>query len=121
MSAARDYLDFLADMFDAGRQVEEFTAGFDFEGFMRDRRTSAAVIRQLEIIGEAATQVPEAVRDRYPGLPWRWMVAMRNRLIHGYFGVDLAVVWDTAVRFVPPLVAELDQLLEELGREAGDE
>lgn len=105
-------------MLEATRQIEEFVAGFEYTRFAEDRRTASAVVRQLEILGEAASRIPTEVRDRYPHIPWRGMISMRNRLIHGYFGVDLAIVWDTAVRFVPQVHPELERILHvELGEE----
>uniref|UniRef100_UPI00262F28BC HepT-like ribonuclease domain-containing protein n=1 Tax=Thermococcus sp. TaxID=35749 RepID=UPI00262F28BC len=70
----------------------EFTSGMDFEDFSKDRKTQFAVIRALEIIGEAAKAIPEDFKKEHPKVPWREMAGMRDKLIHAYFGVDLHVV-----------------------------
>ena len=93
----RDVLDYLDDIADAMDPALEFVAGMDAQQFYADRKTAFAVIRALEIIGEATKRIPEAVRVRYPNVPWRQMAGMRDRLIHEYARVDLAIVWQTIV------------------------
>ncbi|MBI2872529.1 MAG: DUF86 domain-containing protein [Chloroflexi bacterium] len=94
-------------------KVKEFIADMPFDEFARDEKTNFAVFRALEVIGEAAKQVPAAVRRRHPDVPWRRMAGMRDRLIHGYFGVDLEIVWETATRLVPELRPRLAEVLGE--------
>jgi uncharacterized protein with HEPN domain len=80
-----------------------------FERFVKDKKTVDAVVRNLEIIGEATKNIPESARKQYPSVPWRDMAGMRDRLIHGYFGVNLDVVWKTVKERLPivkPLVKE---------------
>lgn len=112
MKPARDYLDYLEDMVGAAREVEEFTRGFTYERFTQDMRTVRAVIASLQIIGEAATHVPPEMRRLHPEAPWQQMIGMRNRLVHAYFAVDLAVVWETATVFVPILRPQVERVLE---------
>ena len=121
MSAARDITDYLRDMVDAMSAAEEFIAGMTFEQFVQDRRTTFAVIQALEVIGEAAKHIPTAVRHRYPLLPWVRMAGMRDRLIHGYFGVDLRIVWETATKLVPSLKPQVEETLRTEIRRAGGE
>lgn len=85
----------IEDILDAIRAIEEYTAGMDFASWDRDRKTIDAVIRNFEIIGEAATHVPAEVQERYSEVPWAKMKGIRNLLIHEYFGVDNEVVWKT--------------------------
>ncbi len=82
----RAYID---DIIAAMTSIEAFIAGMDFDGFVADDKTSSAVLRKLEIIGEAAKHIPEHVKQKSPHLPWREMAGMRDRLIHAYFGVDI--------------------------------
>ena len=74
-----------------------------YEQFAGDAKTVFAVVRALEIIGEATKKLPQSVRDRYPKVPWREMAGIRDKLIHDYFGVNLAVVWKTVIEDLPGL------------------
>jgi uncharacterized protein with HEPN domain len=113
MKAKREYLDYLKDIQDALEKVENFTAGQDFVSFVKDDKTTFAVIRALEIIGEAARKIPKAIRSRYPDAPWQDMTGMRDNLIHDYFGVDLRVVWKTLQMDLPPLKALFQRIIKE--------
>ncbi len=113
MKPKREYLDYLNDIQDALRKIENFTAGFDFGEFVQDDKTTFAVIRALEIIGEAARKIPRSFRNRYPDIPWQDMAGMRDKLIHDYFGVDLRVVWKTLQMDLPPLKISLDKVIQE--------
>ena len=91
-----------------GPTARSYVAGGTWEGFVADRQCQDAVVRRLEVIGEAARRVSAAARAALPGLPWRQMVGRRNRMIHAYDRVDPAVVGETATRDLPPLVAALE-------------
>lgn len=89
----RSYRDYVADILTCFQETQEFTQGLDLDTFARDRKTVYAVIRSLEVMGEAARHIPAEVRRRYPGIPWKRMTGMRDKLIHEYSGVDLEIVW----------------------------
>jgi uncharacterized protein with HEPN domain len=106
----------IEDMLDAAKTILDFTNGLEFAAFSGDRRTVDATVRNFEVMGEAARNVPEDVRQRYGGVPWSDVSEMRNVLIHEYIGVDLAIVWETIKSDLPPLVAELERILRETER-----
>jgi uncharacterized protein with HEPN domain len=107
----RVYLDYLQDIRDCLEKAQRFVEGMTFDEFAVDERTSFAVVRALEIVGEATKRLPLELKGRYPGLPWRDMAGMRDKLVHDYFGVDLKVVWQTATEEAPALEAEIRSLL----------
>ncbi|RKY57673.1 MAG: DUF86 domain-containing protein [Candidatus Latescibacterota bacterium] len=112
MKQKREVLDYLRDILDMMEKVQEFTQGMDLQNFVQDAKTAFAVIRALEVIGEATKHVPTAVRQRYPDIPWKRMAGMRDRLIHGYFGVDMEIVWKTAVHLIPELRPQIARVIE---------
>ncbi|HPL17865.1 MAG TPA: DUF86 domain-containing protein, partial [Spirochaetota bacterium] len=79
--------------------------------FITDQKTVYASIRAIQIIGEAAKKVPEAVRSKYPRIPWREMAGMRDKVTHEYFGVQMKVLWNTLQDDIPPLVEEMQKIL----------
>lgn len=112
MTDKREVNQYLHDIAEMMSHIQSFTAGMDFDAFVRDTKTNFAVFRALEVIGEAAKQVPEDVRNRYPHIPWKRMAGMRDRLIHGYFGIDFAIVWETASRLIPELSPQISAVVE---------
>ena len=111
MNSERVYTDYLEDILDAITRAANFIQGMSFEQFAKDDKTLYAVIRALEIIGEATKYIPEQVRESYPKLPWREMAGIRDKLIHDYFGADIKVVWKTATEDLPKLEAEIRCIL----------
>ena len=101
----------LRHMLTAAKKIVAFTAGCGRADLDTDEKLSLAVVRLLEICGEAAKAVPQAVRDTNPQIPWSAIGRTRDRLIHGYFNVDLDVVWQIVTTDIPPLVNALERIL----------
>jgi len=101
----------LEDIRDAITKIERYTAGMTFETFIASDITVDAVVRNLEVIGEAAGHVPIEIQHRYPDLPWAEMRGMRNILAHEYFGVSLPILWQTVTHNLPHVPAMLDAIL----------
>ena len=109
----REYLDYVQDIVESINDIESFTKGIDFNDFIKDKKTINAVVRSLEVIGEASKKVPETIRKKYPALPWKQMAKMRDKLIHEYFGVDVEIVWKVVNDEIPPLKPLIQQILGE--------
>jgi len=110
MSKGREISDYLDDIVTAIADVEEFTNEISYEMFAADKKTVNAVIRCLEVLGEAAKHIPEAFRKKHSDIPWSKMAGMRDVLIHDYMGVDLKTVW----KVVQGRLLELKPLIKEL-------
>ena len=106
----RNWLQQLDDIQQAIGKIKTYVAGLDFEAFVADGKTQDAVIRNIEIIGEAARTLPDEVKQQAPEIEWRKITALRNLLIHEYFGVSTQVVWD----IVANKLDELDTACSEL-------
>ena len=102
---------FLLDMLLAARDARAFVSGLTRRQFDASRLHQNAVIKALEIIGEAAGRISEDTRKVHPEIPWAEIIGMRNRLVHGYFDVDWAKVWDTVHHDLPPLIATIEPLI----------
>ncbi len=111
----RIVIDYLRDMHENALKALKFTDGLTWETFEADEQVQYAVVRALEIVGEAAKKVPDDIREKYPHIPWRAISGMRDKLIHDYFGVDWAVVWKTVEKELPPLIKQLAEVIKDLG------
>ncbi len=114
MTSKRTAEDYLRDILDYAEKAERFLTGIpSAEALREDERTLLAVVRALEVIGEAAKRIPRDVRKKHPEVPWRGMTGMRDKVIHGYYGVDVEVVWRTVHEDLPPLRKVISDLLAE--------
>ncbi len=109
----REFLDYMEDIIEAINSVIKFTEGMEYEEFIKDDKTTSAIIRKLEIIGEAVKRISEEVKISYPQIPWKDIAGMRDKLIHEYFGVDLKRVWKTAKEEIPELKPLFKRILKD--------
>jgi uncharacterized protein with HEPN domain len=111
MSSDRTVVEYLKDILDGIEKAKGFIEGLDYDGFVKDEKTSFAVVRALEIIGEAAKQIPDTIRSQYPDAPWREMAGTRDVLMHRYFGINYRVVWKTVREDLPKLKPVITEIL----------
>ncbi len=102
----------LEDILEAGRLIELYISGFDYESFVKDRRTVDAVTRNLEIIGEAVKNLPEDITLQFPEIPWSAIAGFRDVLAHSYFRTEDSIIWDAALNHNPQLLNAVRKLLE---------
>ena len=112
MSPDRPWTMRVRDIIDAVDEIQRFVSGFDAKSFGADPKTVKAVLADFQIMGEAASHVPERLRDAHPEIPWRLMRQMRNFIVHVYFAADPRVVWQTIQEDLPPLRIQLVALLD---------
>lgn len=104
---------FLFDIVECCEDIEGYLAGSMKESFLEDTKTQDAVVRRLEIIGEAVRRLPLPLREKYTDVPWREVSGMRDVLIHGYFSINVERVWETAQNDVPKLKEQVEKILKE--------
>ena len=108
---SRSPLEYLRHILDETLYLSRQTSGLSKAQFLADETLKRAFVRSIEIIGEATKQVPEDIRQQYAHIQWRAMAGMRDRLIHGYFGIDYDIVWDVVVNKIPELQQEIEEIL----------
>jgi uncharacterized protein with HEPN domain len=113
MSKNRRERDFLLDIEDAVSRILEYTAGMNWDEFLRDYKTQDAVVRNLEVIGEAAKNISDEFRDLHPNIPWRDMAGTRDRLTHRYFGINQEIVWQIVEHDLTGLKGQIEQVIRD--------
>lgn len=116
MKKPREYLDYLNDIYNAVNKGISFIDKMSYEDFSKDEKTQYALIRVLEIIGEAGNKIPIEVKSQSEEIPWREISGMRNLLIHDYFGVNIQVVWETAKNDLPALKEKIQKLIQDYNK-----
>lgn len=115
MSRNRRDLDYLADIQEAIHRILAYTQGMSWVDFLEDHRTQDAIVRNIEVIGEAAKNLSNDLRRQYPHIPWKDMAGARDRLIHHYFGVNNEIVWQIVQKDLPALLPQIQTILDASG------
>lgn len=110
----RVYTDYIQDILESINDIEHFIANMNFDDFKIDRKTVNAIVRCIEIIGEASKKIPESIRATQPEIPWKKIAGMRDKLTHEYFGIDLEIIWKVATEELHKLKPGIQQILSNL-------
>ena len=105
----KDNITYLEHILDRANKIIQFTEGMDENDFLNDEKTQSAVIRELEVIGEATKRISEDYKNKHNEIPWKLMSGMRDVLIHDYEGIDPYTVWDTIQQNIPTLIEQLQK------------
>lgn len=108
---------YIRDILDSIMKIEEFAGNMDYGEFVKDAKTSDAVVRRLEIIGEASKNVPREIRSKYKKIPWADMSKMRDKIAHDYFGINMMIVWKVIKEELPCLRSGITDILKDMGEE----
>jgi uncharacterized protein with HEPN domain len=103
----------LTDILDASQQTRQYAEGYTFERLVADRKTQDAIVRNLEIMGEAAKHVSSVIKKRHPEIPWKSLAGIRDRLIHDYFGINYEILWQVITQELPILESHIHKILKE--------
>ena len=114
----RDYKLFITAIRDCANRILDYTMGKSFDEFIENQMLLDAVVRNLEVIGEATKNIPNDIRQKYPQVEWRKIAGLRDIVIHGYFGIDYEILWDIIQNKIPDLVVKIQEVIE---GETGDE
>jgi len=98
------------DIIDSGQKILQYTKDLTFEDFISDSKTIDAVVRNFEIIGEAANHLPDEFKDKYPDIDWHRIRGLRNRIVHDYFGIDFNIIWKIRETFLPEIISKIQSI-----------
>ncbi len=110
----RQLSEFLQDILDTITDIEIFTENVEFEAFQANREKVLAVVKSIEILGEAVKKVPDDIRNQYPDIPWKSIAGMRDVLVHEYWGIDVNIIWATVQEGLPPLKATITEIVTDV-------
>lgn len=110
----RDYRDYIKDIVDAIRDREYFVKDMNYHEFLKDKKTIYAVVRGVEIIGEATKSIPRDLKEKYPDISWKKMAGMRDKLVHEYFGIDKEILWEVAKNDIPALKPDIQKVWDNI-------
>lgn len=110
----RDSRLLLEDILSSADKIINYTRGLSFDEFLADEKTIDAVIRNFEIIGEAANRLPDDIRDTFTTIDWHRLKGFRSRIVHDYMGIDYGIVWNIKTDFLPPLINEIRIVLKKI-------
>ena len=108
----RNYRLYIQDISDCIRKIEQFVGEMSFEEFVKDDKTSSAIVRKLEIMGEATKNIPETIREKYRDIPWVDMAKMRDKIAHFYFGIDYEIIWEVIKNELPKIKPMIEKILD---------
>lgn len=114
MSSKRRDPDYVSDLREAMQRITAYTGGLSYQQFMEDSRTQDAVVRNIEVIGEAVKRLSSSLKKQHPAIPWKDMAGMRDKVIHHYFGINYDIVWTVASEEIPKLLPSIASVLEQL-------
>ncbi len=117
MSKIRRDGDYLLDIEDAIKRILEYTAGMNWDEYLQDYKTQDAVVRNLEVIGEATKDLSDNLTNQHPGIPWRDMAGTHDRLTHHYFGINHEIVWQIIEHDLPELKNQIEQVIRDFSEE----
>jgi len=120
MTLKREFIDYINDIMDSIEKIETFTKNMEYNKFISDDKTNYAVVRCFEIIGEATKSIPKQIIKNNQHVPWQEMAGIRDKLIHGYFGVNLEVVWKTIKEDIPNLKPKITQIINDLNSDKNE-
>jgi|SRR6056297_1144215 len=108
----RDSRLLLEDILDSAKKIKQYTADLEFEAFLADDKTVDAVVRNFEIIGEAANRLSQEIKDKYPEIEWNRIRGFRNRIVHDYFGIDYRIVWTIIETYLDGLIDNIKSIID---------
>jgi len=111
-SVKREFILYLEDMLQSTERIEEYLGDLDFQNFKMNYLVVDAIIRNFEIIGEAAKNIPGEIQEKYPEIPWRKMIGLRNLIAHEYFGIDYEMIWEIAKNNLPRNRIDLSKIID---------